>query len=111
MFFSVVNPWGCARLFGVLLGRQSERVPTHGVHDTCTLHTLIAADDIGCRIPLGMTNMEPVSAGVREHVQGVEFFRFGEPRGGECVYCLPSIFAIWVRLPLDYSEAWYISVF
>ena len=46
-----------ARFLGVLFGRQPEGIPAHRVHDASSLHAVIAADDIGGRIPFGVPDV------------------------------------------------------
>ena len=61
------------RLDGVLLGGESEGVPTHGVEDVETIHALVAADDIGSGVSLRVAYVEALARGVREHVENVVF--------------------------------------
>ena len=60
-----------AGFFGVLFGGQTEGVPAHGVHYARAFHAIVAADDVGGGIPFGMSHVEPISAGVREHIQDI----------------------------------------
>ena len=55
----------------VLLGGQPEGVPADGVQHVEAAHALVAGDDVGCGIALGMAHMKPVAAGVGKHVQHV----------------------------------------
>ena len=56
---------------GVLLGGESEGVPTHGVKDVKAVHLFVAADDVGGGVALGVADVESRAAGVREHVENV----------------------------------------
>ena len=56
----------------VLFRRQAERVPSHGVQHVPAPHPLVAGDDIGRDIALGMTHVEPGSRRVREHIEDVK---------------------------------------
>src|SRR5262249_36059051 len=60
-----------ARADGVLLGGEPERVPAHGVQDVDAAHPLEAAHDVGRRVALGVTYVEPRPRGIREHVEDV----------------------------------------
>ena len=62
-----------SRLFGVLLGRQAEGVPTHRVQDVFAPHAAEAADDVGRRIAFRMADMQTVARRVGKHVEDVEF--------------------------------------
>ena len=73
MFFSVVDARRRAGLFGMLLGRQAEGVPAHRMQHALAPHPLIAADDVGGRLPFGMADVQAVAAGIGEHVEDVEF--------------------------------------
>ncbi len=68
-----------AGLDGVLLGRKPEGVPAHRMQDVEAPHPLVAAQDVGGRVALGMAHVEPRSRGVGEHVEAVEL----RPIGGE----------------------------
>ena len=61
-----------ACLNGVLLRRQTERVPAHGMQNIEALHLLETTDDVGGGVALGVPNMEPRAGWVREHVQAIE---------------------------------------
>ena len=97
MFFSVVIRGWRAGLLGVLLGRQAEGVPAHRVHHAAAPHPLIAADDVGGRVALGMADVQPVAAGVGEHVEDVELFGPWAVAGRRRCGSLPSTSATWVR--------------
>ncbi len=71
-----------ARLHGILLGWQAERVPPHGMQDVEAFHALVAAEDVGGRVAFRVSDMEARAGGVREHVEAVELrlrtvFRIG----------------------------------
>ena len=59
-------------LDGVLLGGQAEGVPAHRVQDVESAHPLVAADDVGGGVALGMADVQAGAARVREHVEDVE---------------------------------------
>src|SRR5207245_1063013 len=56
---------------GVLLSRQSKRVPAHGVKYIAAAHALVASQDVRGGVALGMSDMQACPAWVREHVQDV----------------------------------------
>src|SRR5260370_38794972 len=60
-----------ARADSVLLGREPERVPAHRMQHVVAAHPEVPADDVGRRIPLGVSDVEPYGRGVREHVQDI----------------------------------------
>ena len=80
----------------VLFGRQAERVEAHRVHHAPALHPGRAAHDVGRRVSFGMPDVQPVAAGVGEHVERVELLRarLRQPRRGKRLVLLP------IRLPL-----------
>ena len=59
-------------LDGVLLGGQAEGVPAHRVQDVEPAHPLVAADDVGGGVALGMADVQAGAAGVGKHVEDVE---------------------------------------
>ena len=56
---------------GILFSGQTESVPSHGVQDVESLHALVAADDIGCGVPFGMTDMKKGVSDLRARCQEV----------------------------------------
>ena len=56
----------------ILFRRQAEAVVSHGMEDIVALHPLHAADDIRGGIAFRMAGMQAYTAGIGEHVQGVE---------------------------------------
>ncbi len=92
------DPRRRAGFLGVLLGRQAEGVPAHRVHHALAVHPGVAADNVGSRLPLGMAHVQPVAAGIREHIQHVELLARGQPRRGERALHFP------VLLPLGLDE-------
>ena len=59
-------------LDGVLLGGQAEGVPAHRVQDVISPHPLVAANDVGGGIALGMADVQAGAARVGKHVEDVE---------------------------------------
>ncbi len=57
----------------VLFGRKPKCVPAHGVEDVESLHAFVPREDICCRIALGVSDVKPVSRGIRKHVKHVVF--------------------------------------
>ena len=62
-----------AGLDGVLLGGETEGVPTHGVEDIESVHALVATDDVGGGVSFGVADVEASAAGVRKHVEDEVF--------------------------------------
>ena len=61
-----------ACLHRILLGRKTERIPSHGMEHVEPLHALVPAEDVGGGVALRMAYMKPSSRRVREHVKAVE---------------------------------------
>ena len=60
-------------LNGILFGRQSEGIPTHGVKHIEAFAAFVTANDVGGGITFGMTNVQSGPGWVREHIQTVKF--------------------------------------
>ena len=58
-------------LDGVLLGRQPERIVSHGMQHIETLVAFVAGVNIGCDVPQGVSHVQPGSRRIGEHVQHV----------------------------------------
>ena len=80
-----------AGLLGVLLGRQPEGVPAHGVHDAVAPVAAVAADDIGGRVAFRMADVQAGAAGVGEHVQDIHLGSLRQPGGGERAVRFPIV--------------------
>ena len=61
----------CARVDGVLLRRQAERVPAHWVQHVVVAHPPVACHDVGGGVALRVAHMQPGTRRVREHVEDV----------------------------------------
>src|ERR1700730_14307874 len=57
----------------VLLGGQTECVPTHGMQHVEAAHPSVAGNDVGRGITFRMSNVQPCPTWVREHVEDVKF--------------------------------------
>lgn len=79
-----------AGLFGVLFGGESKGIPTHGVHDACSPHPLVSADDIGGRVAFGVPDVESVAARVGKHVEHVDLAVAREPGSGKGIVLGPE---------------------
>ncbi len=91
---------------GVLLGGESEGVPTHGVEDVFALHAGVAAGDVGGSVTFGVADMEAGAGGVGEHVEDVKFaggIGFGFVGGGEGLFFVP------VGLPFGFDRFWVVA--
>ena len=80
-----------AGFLGVLLGGQPEGVPAHRVHDAGALHAMVAADDVGGRVALGMADVQAVAAGIGKHVQDVQLAIPGQLRARKCAVFFPEL--------------------
>ena len=58
----------------VLLRRQPERVPAHGVQDVEAPHALVTRDHISGGVAFEVADVEPRTGGVRKHVQTIELW-------------------------------------
>mmetsp|Transcript_62744 Transcript_62744/g.147893 ORF Transcript_62744/g.147893 Transcript_62744/m.147893 type:complete len:243 (-) Transcript_62744:161-889(-) len=61
----------CACLDGVLLSRQAESVPSHGMHDIEAVHALEAREDVSGSVAFRVAHVQASAGGVREHVQNI----------------------------------------
>ena len=61
------------RLNRILLRRQSERIPAHGMQDIQSPHALIAGQDIGGGIAFRVADVQSGGTRIREHIQDVVF--------------------------------------
>ena len=55
----------------VLFCRKSECIPTHRVQNIKTFRAFVTADDIGCGITFGVTDVQSCARRIREHVQAI----------------------------------------
>ena len=62
-----------AGLDSVLLGRQSEGIPTHWVENVEAIHALVATDDVSGSVSLGVPNVQTLARRIWEHVENVVF--------------------------------------
>src|SRR5207237_3283502 len=62
-----------AALDRVLFGRQTERVPAHGMQDIKPAHSLVTRDDVGRGVTFRMPDMQTGAARIRKHIKHVEF--------------------------------------
>src|SRR5215475_16122508 len=58
----------------ILLRRETERVPAHGMQNIEATQTLIPRDDIGGRVPFRMTDVQPGSARIGKHIEDIELW-------------------------------------
>ncbi len=63
------------------------------MQNTVASHPVKPTNNIGIRIALGMTHVQPCTAGIRKHVKDVQFLITGQLGGSEGMVRLP------VRLP------------
>src|SRR3954447_1597625 len=58
----------------VLLRGQTKSIPAHRVQDVEAAQSLIARNNVGGGVAFRMTNVQPGPAGVRKHIEHVEFW-------------------------------------
>ena len=90
-------------LDGILLGGQTECVPTHRVQDIETLHLLEAADDVGGGVAFGMANVQTCAARIREHVEHEVLGLRGIEVGIAGVRCAEGLSGLPHVLPLRFK--------
>src|SRR5690606_14975363 len=103
------HPRVLARLHRVLLGGQAEGVVAHRVQDVEAQHPLVAGVDVGADVAQRVSDVQPRTAGVGEHVQHVQLGPVGDPveagaqvpdRVGRVVRALPLPAVLPRRLDL-----------
>ena len=92
-----------ARLLCMLLGGQSEGVPTHRVHDALAKHPVIATDDIGRRVAFGVADVQAVATRVGEHIEHVHLLAVGQARSAKRFVLFPKF------LPLAFDDCRVVS--
>ena len=80
----------------MFFGGQPKGIKPHGMQHGLALHSGITAHDIGGGIAFWMTDVEPVTARVREHIQYIEFVSLGE------IWCPERLPGFPVRLPFGF---------
>ena len=76
---------------GVVLGRQAEGVPAHGVQDVIAALTLFARDDVQRGVAARMADVQARGGRVRELDQRVEFRLGMVDLGMEGILVLPDL--------------------
>ncbi len=76
---------------GVLLGRQAEGVPAHRVQDVEAAHALVAGQDVGGGVALGVADVQAGAARVGEHVEDVELRLVRQVRRAEGLVFQPVL--------------------
>ena len=56
---------------GVLFGGEPERIPAHRMEHLLASHPTVPTDDVGRRVALGMSHVQPGPRRIREHVEHV----------------------------------------
>src|SRR4029077_7649843 len=78
-----------ARLHGVLLGGQAERVPPHGMQHIEAPHALIAGDDVRRDVAFQMAHMQARPGRLGKHVEAIELGLGGIVRDAKRPVFLP----------------------
>ena len=94
-----------AGLDGVLLGGQAEGVPAHRVQHVEAAHPLVAGQDVGGGVALGMADVQAGAAGVGEHVEDVVLRLVGDVRRAEGPVLQPVSSASAARWLAGYNSA------
>ncbi len=98
MFFWVVSARMRAGLDGILLGGQAEGIPAHGMQDIEAAHALVAREDIGGGVALGMADVQAGAGRIGEHVEDVVFRLVGDIGRAEGLVFFP------VALPARFDD-------
>src|SRR5688572_8996608 len=93
-----------ACLHGILLGREAERIPSHGMQHVETTHPFVPAYDIGRGVPFQMADMQTRSRGIGKHIQTIEFLAAWLVNGAKALLRLP------MRLPLELNGLMIVGV-
>jgi hypothetical protein len=88
---------------GVLLAGRPN-VPAHRVKDVDAAHTVVAGDDVGRRIALRVSDVQPLARRVREHVEHVALRAPRVALGAERLVRIP------VRLPFRLDDGRIVTV-
>ena len=62
------------RLDRVVFCGKPERVPAHGVQNPFAAHAIETANDVGGRVALRVSDVQPCTGGVGKHVQHIQLF-------------------------------------
>ena len=82
----------------VVLGRETECIPSHGIQHVVALHSALTCHDIQCGIRSRMTYVQSLSRRIRELYQCV-IFGLGEIVGSlECFFVIPDSLPFFLYL-------------
>ena len=84
----------------MFFSRQTERIETHWMQDRLASSSAVATNDIGGRVAFGVSNMQTIPAGVRKHVQNVNFLAL------DCIWSLERLVLVPVSLPTRLYFGW-----
>ena len=70
--------WVRSRFNRIVFRWKSEGVKTHWMQHVIPIHPQVATVDIGCGIPLGVSDVKTASRWVGEHIQHIEALLFGD---------------------------------
>src|SRR3989344_5108277 len=84
--------------------RQAKGVPPHRVQNIKPPHALVAAVDVGGGVTLHVPHVQPVAAGVREHVEDIRLGLVRPVIRGKSLGFLPNL------LPLCFYYFWIVLV-
>ena len=95
---------------GILLGGQTESVPSHGVEHIEAGHPAPSGQDIGGRITFRMTDVQSGSAGIRKHIQHVILGLIGVEIRVTRTGCPESVVLLPVLLPFRLDRSGIVTV-
>ncbi|KKT96503.1 MAG: hypothetical protein UW98_C0041G0008 [Parcubacteria group bacterium GW2011_GWC2_45_15] len=65
---------------GIIFGRQTERIKTHGMQNIEPLKPKITRHNISGRVAFWMADVQTIGRGIGKHVQNIFFFALGRTR-------------------------------
>ena len=84
----------------MFFGRQSKSIETHGVQNCFTNHPSMSGYNVGCCVAFGVTNMQPFSTRIGEHIQSVQFL------AGDVCWSPEGFVFIPKSLPTGFDLGW-----
>ena len=117
LFFDVCHVLGCglgrvnAHFDGVVLCRQAEGVPAHGMDDVVALHELVAAPDVADDVASPVAYMKSVAGRVGEHIQTIIFWFFSVVDIYRVLFPVLAPFFFYGAVVVRYCHCFYTPLF